>query len=182
MSTLLHPSLIRYIQHLSDMRIGNVPFIPALPLTEIIKALLNVHAYRSALGEQHVKQVTWLQGFLVCIVLGSAGSCTVALIRGEPLGVIYNDEFWITYGIVYWLIFSNDFMHSLIRSLFSTFPSVQRLCIGLSGVNRGYSLVKYGFDGVTKSAAGIDTIVGRLLCGTIVGCGAGFWFGKLSNE
>ncbi|KAL9557646.1 hypothetical protein MBANPS3_001296 [Mucor bainieri] len=30
-------------------------------------------------------------------------------------------------------------------------------------------------DGVTKSA-GINTIVGRLLCGTIVGCGAGFWF------
>lgn len=98
MSTLLHPSLIRNIQHLSDMRVDNVPLIPAFPLTEVVKALLNVHAYRSTLGEQHVKQVSWLQGFLVCVVLGSAGSCTVALIRGEPLSVIYNDEFWITYG------------------------------------------------------------------------------------
>ncbi|GAN10081.1 hypothetical protein MAM1_0318c09616 [Mucor ambiguus] len=175
MSILLHPSLVENIQHLSDVRIDNVPAIPALPLIEILKALLNVHAYRSALGELHVKRITWLQGFFVCIVLGSAGSCTVALIRGEPLGVIYKDEFWISYGIVYWLMFSNNFMHSLIHRLFSTFPVVHRLCIGLSGINRGYSLVKYGIDGVTKSA-GIDTIIGRLLCGTIVGCGAGFWF------
>lgn len=83
---------------MSDMRIDNVPFIPALPLTETVKALLNVYAYRLTLGEQNVKRVAWLQGFLVCIVLGSAGSCTVALVRGEPLGVIYKDEFWMLYG------------------------------------------------------------------------------------
>ncbi|KAK4520822.1 Glucose-6-phosphate 1-dehydrogenase [Mucor velutinosus] len=175
MSILLHPSLIDNVQLLSDMRINNVPFMPALPLTEIVKALLNVYAYRSALGEQHVKRVTWLQGFLACIVLGSAGSCTVAVIRGEPLGVIYKDEFWILYGIVYWLMFSNEFMHLLIHRLFLAFPLVHRLCICLSGINRGYSLVQYGIDGVAKSA-GIDAMVGRLLCGTIVGCGAGFWF------
>ena len=99
MSTLLRPFLIDSIQHLSNMHIDNVPpFIPALPLTEIVKALLNVYAYRSTLGEQHVKRVAWLQGFLVCIVLGSAGACTVALIRGEPFGVVYKDEFWILYG------------------------------------------------------------------------------------
>ncbi|CAO3611085.1 unnamed protein product [Mucor fragilis] len=175
MSILLRPFLIDNIQHMSDMRIDNVPFIPALPLTETVKALLNVYAYRLTLGEQNVKRVAWLQGFLVCIVLGSAGSCTVALVRGEPLGVIYKDEFWMLYGIVYWLMFSNNFVHSTIHRVFSTFPLVHRLCIGLSGINRGYALVQYGIDGVIKSA-GIDTIVGRLICGTIVGCGAGFWF------
>ncbi len=96
--SILYPSLIDQIQHISDVRIENVPLIQVLPLTEVVKALLNVYAYRSALGEQNVQQTTWLQGLVVCVVLGSAGSCTVALMRGEPIGIIYKDEFWILYG------------------------------------------------------------------------------------
>lgn len=96
--SILYPSLIDHIKHMSDVRIENVPLIQVLPLTEVVKALLNVYAYRSALGEQNVQQTTWLQGLVVCVVLGSAGSCTVALMRGEPIGIIYKDEFWILYG------------------------------------------------------------------------------------
>lgn len=95
--SILYPSLIDRIQHISDVRIENVPVIQVLPLTEGVKALLNVYAYRSALGEQNVQQTTWLQGLVVCVALGSAGSCTVALMRGEPIGIIYKDEFWILY-------------------------------------------------------------------------------------
>ncbi|KAL9540702.1 hypothetical protein PS6_010632 [Mucor atramentarius] len=178
--SILYPSLIDRIQHISDVRIENVPVIQVLPLTEGVKALLNVYAYRSALGEQNVQQTTWLQGLVVCVALGSAGSCTVALMRGEPIGIIYKDEFWILYSIIYWLMFSNKFIHRSIHHLFSTFPLVHRLCIGLSGINRGYSLVQYGIDGVTKSV-GIGKMVARILCGTVIGCGAGFWFGKPSE-
>lgn len=95
--SILYPFLIDNIQHLSNVNIENIPLIQVLPLTEVIKAILNVYAYRSALGEQNAKRITWLQGFLVCIVVGSAGTCTVALLRGEPIGVINKDEFWILY-------------------------------------------------------------------------------------
>lgn len=95
--SILYPFLIDNIQHLSNVNIENIPLIQVLPLTEVIKAILNVYAYRSALGEQNSKRITWLQGFLVCIVVGSAGTCTVALLRGEPIGVINKNEFWTLY-------------------------------------------------------------------------------------
>lgn len=95
--SILYPFLIDSIQYLSTLNIENIPLIQVLSLTEVIKAIINVYAYRSALGEQNIKQITWLQGFLVCIIVGSAGTSTVALLRGEPISVINKNEFWILY-------------------------------------------------------------------------------------
>lgn len=96
------------------------------------------------------------------------------------LGIASVSLTYVNCSIIYWLMFSNKFIHRSIHHLFSTFPLVHRLCIGLSGINRGYSLVQYGIDGVTKSV-GIGKMVARILCGTVIGCGTGFWFGKPSE-
>jgi hypothetical protein len=61
----------------------------------LAKALLTVSGYKTAMGSH---KVPFLQGFISCILLGSAGPNTVALLRGESIGLLKNTPFWLTFG------------------------------------------------------------------------------------
>lgn len=91
--------LVRAAQALSSLSI-KAPFIESLSISTLCKAILNIYAYRSGLSEESVKRLSWLQGYVVCIILGSAGSGTVSLLRGEPLDALAKNDFWLIYGLV----------------------------------------------------------------------------------
>ncbi|KAI7904839.1 uncharacterized protein BX663DRAFT_559795 [Cokeromyces recurvatus] len=163
------------IQYIRNLKVAIPPFFSELPLAEIVKAILIIHAYRTSIGEGNVKHISWVQGFISCIILSSAGTCTVALLRGEPFSVIYKDEIWFIYGLIYCIMmFSNSFVFKWISFIFTNFPVLKVIFIFISGLHRGYSLVQYGVDGVTIKTEN-KKIIARVLCGTLTGCGGGLW-------
>ncbi|KAI9485892.1 MAG: hypothetical protein EXX96DRAFT_546932 [Benjaminiella poitrasii] len=164
------------VQYIANLKIVLPFFLNELHLCEFAKATLIAHAYRSALGERDVKRISWLQSFFVCIFLSSSGTCTVAILRGEPFGIINKDEIWLIYGFTCWVMFSNPYLFKTLAYVFMTFPMSKAFFIGLSGLRRGYSLVQYGVDGVIIKPE-CKKIVARVLCGTLAGSGGGLWNG-----
>lgn len=76
----------------------DVPFFNVtVPVLDVLHALLINYIYRSALGGNH-SRIGWGQGFLATIVMCAGGGSTVALLRGEPLGILMSNSFWVIYG------------------------------------------------------------------------------------
>lgn len=95
---IIPTSVVRAIHTLSKLHIV-APFIQELSLTEIFKAFLNVYMYRVTLGDENVKQISWLQGYIVVVIAGVAGSVNVALLRGTPIiDILRQTDIWIMYG------------------------------------------------------------------------------------
>ena len=69
----------------------------SLPMLEILHAILINYTYRNALRESHAS-IGWGQGLLATIVMAAGGGSTVAILRGDPLGILKNNRFWGIYG------------------------------------------------------------------------------------
>lgn len=66
----------------------------SLPILDIVFGVFIHYLYKAALGAKH-RHISWLQGYFATVVMASGGGCTVALIRGEPLGILKSNEFWV---------------------------------------------------------------------------------------
>lgn len=69
----------------------------SIPVLEILHAILINYTYRSVLRESHA-HIGWGQGLLATIVMSAGGGSTVAILRGEPLGILKSNRFWGIYG------------------------------------------------------------------------------------
>ncbi|KAI8975627.1 hypothetical protein BDF20DRAFT_879747 [Mycotypha africana] len=177
-------NVAQHVQYISTLDVA-LPFIQrsgdrvTASVTEIIKAVLNAYTYRKALGEENANSVTWLQGYIVCVILGSGGASTVSLLRGEALSILYKDDFWIINGLAYCSIFSNRYIFQVLQLLFQRFTVLHHICQFIVDVSRGYAIVRLGVDGgskLTKSAIMLrESVVGQIVCGTLIGCASGLW-------
>lgn len=95
---VISTSIVQGIHTMSRLEIVIPLLIQELSVTEIFKAFLNVYTYRLTLGEQNVKEISWLQGYIVAVVSGSAGGTTISIVRGAPIDVLHQTDFWIIYG------------------------------------------------------------------------------------
>ncbi|KAI8878025.1 hypothetical protein K501DRAFT_196848 [Backusella circina FSU 941] len=148
----------------------------SVPLGLLAKALLTVSSYKTALGTQADK-VPFLQGFTSCVLLASAGTNTVAILRGESIGVLKNTPFWLTFGVVYTLIFYSKTISDAIQKAMTS-PLFKAVFLALVCMDRGDTMIRYGVDGVT-SIIGTDKLIAKLVCGTLAGCAGDLWSGKL---
>lgn len=69
----------------------------SIPVLDTMFSILIHYLYRSSLAKNHT-QIGWLQGFFASIVMGCGGGSTVAILRGEPIGIFKSNEFWIIHG------------------------------------------------------------------------------------
>jgi hypothetical protein len=93
----LTDQLVSLVFGLADLTIDITPLNISLPVLELVHALLINYAYRTALQGSHAN-IGWGQGFLATVVMCAGGGSTVALLRGEPLGILKNNRFWGIYG------------------------------------------------------------------------------------
>jgi hypothetical protein len=92
-SPTLNDQLVQLVFGLANLRV-DVPLINySLPVLDVLFAILINYSYRSALGVSH-SQVGWYQGLLATLVMATGGGCTVAVLRGEPVGILKSNEFW----------------------------------------------------------------------------------------
>lgn len=77
-----------------------LPYISSISLLAFLHAIQVSQAYRNILKENHVS-IGWFQGLFAIIMMAAGGGCTVSLLRGEPLGILRNDQFWAVYGYVH---------------------------------------------------------------------------------
>ncbi|KAG0174365.1 hypothetical protein DFQ28_006652 [Apophysomyces sp. BC1034] len=152
-----------------------VPILEAnLPMLDIMHAILITYTYRTALRDNHA-HIGWGQGLLATIVMASGGGSTVAMLRGEPLGILKNNHFFGLYGITYWLMFSNPYIYQCFQFLFSV-PLVEQLFTTADGIRRNHSIVTTGVEGVALNPVlGNDKWMAKVVCGAIAGCGGGLW-------
>ncbi|KAI8085989.1 uncharacterized protein BX664DRAFT_334640 [Halteromyces radiatus] len=171
MSTDIHGQVVNIVFGVIDFRVDCFG-VASLPVLDTMFALFIHYLYKSALGTNHV-QISWLQGFFTTIVMASGGGCTVALLRGQPLGILSSNEFWIIHGLTYFLIFSNDYFYLLMQTLFSL-PLVEHAFTVSDGFLRTMAMVQFGVDGVT-GVLGHKKWMAQLICGMLAGCGGGLW-------
>ncbi|CAO3596714.1 unnamed protein product [Absidia cylindrospora] len=168
---------------LADLSLDIPQLNISVPLLEVIHALLINYAYRTALRGAHTN-IGWGQGFIATIVMCAGGGLTVALLRGEPLGILKSNQFWGIYGTMYWLMFSNPYVYSLVNSLFRI-PALEQVLTLADGILRNFAVTRVGIQGVISNPAlGDDKWMAKLICGTLAGCGGGFWIDtfKLTQE
>ncbi|CAO3607659.1 unnamed protein product [Cunninghamella echinulata] len=174
MSASLTDLIVSIVTELTDITI-NIPQLNiSLPLLQIIHAILINYAYRSALREAH-SNIGWNQGLFATIVMAAGGGSTVALLRGEPLGILKSNMFFGIYGATYWLMFSNPYLYQFTQYLFSM-PVLQEVLILADGILRNYAITRVGIEGVgSNPSLGEDKWVAKIICGTLAGSGGGFW-------
>ncbi|KAI8069904.1 hypothetical protein BC940DRAFT_296447 [Gongronella butleri] len=153
----------------------------SLPVLELVHAVLINFAYRSALRQSHAN-IGWGQGFLATIVMSAGGGSTVAILRGEPLGILKSNRYFGIYGSTYWLMFSNDYFYNFLQYVFSIPLATQVLTIA-DGILRNFAVIRIGVEGVSQNPLlGADKYVAKLICGTLAGAGGGFWIGKRTKK
>ncbi|ORZ19724.1 hypothetical protein BCR42DRAFT_323529 [Absidia repens] len=176
--TSLTEQLSTIVFGLADLSLDIPQLNISVPLLEVIHALLINYAYRTALRGAHTN-IGWGQGFIATIVMCAGGGSTVALLRGEPLGILKSNRFWGIYGTMYWLMFSNPYVYSLVNALFRI-PALEQALTLADGILRNFSVTRVGIQGVVSNPAlGDDKWMAKLICGTLAGCGGGFWIGRL---
>ncbi|ORX54975.1 hypothetical protein DM01DRAFT_1335269 [Hesseltinella vesiculosa] len=141
-------------------------------ILDIMFGLYINYLYRHSLGP-NAAQIGWLQGYLATIVMASGGGCTIALLRGEPLGILKNNEFWIVHSLSYWLMFSNNGAYALMRFL-CQLPLVEYAFVMADALGRIMTMVRFGVDGA-DNALGQGKFFAQWICGVLGGCGGGFW-------
>lgn len=95
----LTDQLVYGIEYLTGLRVSVLSDKWSVPVLDVLYAILINYAYRKALGPGH-SQIGWGQGLVAVVVMGSGGGSTVAVLRGEPLGILQSNEFWAIYGFV----------------------------------------------------------------------------------
>ncbi|KAI8388723.1 uncharacterized protein BYT42DRAFT_561002 [Radiomyces spectabilis] len=146
----------------------------SVPVLEVLHAILINYAYRSMLRGNHA-HIGWGQGLLATIVMCAGGGSTVAILRGEPLGILKSNRFWGIYGTTYWLMFSNPYFYNILQFLFSI-PVVEQVVCLSDGILRNFAVTRIGVDGVSANPAlGEDKWVAKIICGTLAGSGGGLW-------
>ncbi|KAI8099644.1 uncharacterized protein BX664DRAFT_273000 [Halteromyces radiatus] len=181
--TTLTDQLVTIVFGLADLTISIPQLNISLPVLELIHALLINYAYRTGLSISHTN-IGWGQGFLATIVMCAGGGSTVALLRGEPLGILKSNRFWGIYGTTYWLMFSNPYVYPFVDYLFSI-PALEQVLTVADGILRNFAITRVGIEGVALNPLlGDDKWVAKLICGTLAGCGGGFWIDtfKLTQE
>ncbi|ORZ25809.1 hypothetical protein BCR42DRAFT_315983 [Absidia repens] len=169
--------IVTIVFGLADLTISIPQLNISLPVLELVHAVLINYAYRTALRGAHTN-IGWGQGFLATVVMCAGGGSTVALLRGEPLGILKSNRFWGIYGTTYWLMFSNPYAYPLVDYLFSI-PAVEQVLTLSDGILRNFAVTKIGIEGVALNPLlGGDKWVAKLICGTLAGCGSGFWIGQ----
>ncbi|KAI9244554.1 hypothetical protein BDA99DRAFT_448363 [Phascolomyces articulosus] len=143
-----------------------------LPVLDVLHAFLIAYAYRSAVGAGH-QHIGWGQGLLAVLIMCAGGGSTVAILRGEPLGILKSNLFWGIYGIAYWLMFSNSFVYPFFHIIFSL-PLIEEVFTIADAILRNAAIVNFGVMGV-DTTLGQDKYVAKVLCGTLAGSGGGFW-------
>ncbi|CDH52884.1 hypothetical protein RO3G_16174 [Lichtheimia corymbifera JMRC:FSU:9682] len=142
------------------------------PVLDLLHAVLIAYIYRSALAEHH-SRIGWGQGLVATIVMAAGGGSTIAIIRGEPVGILKSNEFWIMYGAAYAIMFAHTFVYEAFKFLFSI-PLVEEVFTVVDAILRNIAIVRFGVDGV-DDALGPGKWVAKLICGTLAGAGGGFW-------
>ncbi|ORZ22525.1 hypothetical protein BCR42DRAFT_170283 [Absidia repens] len=167
--TDIHAQAVNLVYGVIEYR-ADVFGLISLPVLDVMFAFFIHYLYKSALGVNHA-QVSWLQGFFATVVMASGGGCTVALIRGEPLGILKSNEFWVIHSLTYILMFSNDFCYRLIHFLFSL-PLVEHAFTVSDGFLRAIAMLQFGVNGVDEML-GPNKWMAQLICGVLAGCGGG---------
>ncbi|KAI8338280.1 hypothetical protein BC941DRAFT_479256 [Chlamydoabsidia padenii] len=170
----LTDQLVTTVFGLAELTVDIPSLNISLPVLELVHALLINYAYRTALQGTH-SNIGWGQGFLATLVMCAGGGSTVCLLRGEPLGILKSNRFWGIYGTTYWLMFSNPYIYPVIQFLFSM-PGLEQVLTIADGILRMFAITRIGIEG--SSILGDDQWVAKLICGTLSGCGGGFWIGK----
>jgi len=89
----LNDQVVQLVFGLANLKV-DIPIVNfSLPVLDVLFAILINYSYRSALGVSH-NQVGWYQGLLATLVMATGGGCTVAVLRGEPIGILKSNEFW----------------------------------------------------------------------------------------
>ncbi|CAO3642065.1 unnamed protein product [Cunninghamella blakesleeana] len=146
----------------------------SLPILDVMFSILIHYLYRSSLAKNHT-QIGWLQGFFASIVMGCGGGSTVAILRGEPIGIFKSNEFWLIHGITYWLMFSNDQFYKLIHLLMKI-PPIEYGFLISDGFLRAMAMLQFGVEGCNSlTLGGEDKYIAKLICGTLAGIGGGFF-------
>ncbi|KAI8342064.1 hypothetical protein BC941DRAFT_499564 [Chlamydoabsidia padenii] len=172
--TSLTDQLVVIVSGLSELTVTVPQLNISLPVLELVHAVLITYAYRTALRSAH-STIGWGQGFLATIVMCAGGVSTVTLLRGEPLEILKTNRFWGIYGTTYWLMFSNPYVYPLVQSLFKI-PVMEEFLTLADGILRNKVITQIGIEGVALNPLlGNDKWVAKLICGTLAGCGGGFW-------
>ncbi|KAI8352455.1 hypothetical protein EDC96DRAFT_517995 [Choanephora cucurbitarum] len=173
----LNEQLVQLVFGLANLKF-DVPVLDvSLPVLDVLFAILINYSYRQALGVAHA-QVGWYQGLLATLVMASGGGCTVAVLRGEPIGILKSNEFWAIHCATYVAMFSNTMFYQTIDFLFSI-PLVEHIFTLSDSILRTLAMVQSGIEGVNHNPGlGQDKIVAKIICGTLAGCGGGLWIGK----
>ncbi|CAO3594737.1 unnamed protein product [Absidia cylindrospora] len=169
--TDIHAQAVDLVFGLIDYRV-DVFGLTSLPVLDVMFAFFIHYLYKSALGVNHT-HVSWLQGFFATVVMASGGGCTVAFIRGEPLGILKSNEFWVIHSLTYILMFSNNYCYQFIHFLFSL-PLVEHAFTVSDGFLRAMAMLQFGVDGVDK-VLGPNKWMAQLICGVLAGCGGGLF-------
>lgn len=174
MSTTLNDQVVQLVFGLANLSV-DIPLTNiSLPVLDVLFAILINYSYRSALGVSH-NQIGWYQGLLATLVMATGGGCTVAVLRGEPIGILKSNQFWGIHCTTYLAMFSNPYVYQLVNFLFSV-PVVEHIFTLSDSVLRALAMIQVGIDGVNSNPAlGPDKFVAKILCGTLAGCGGGLW-------
>ncbi|KAI8047814.1 uncharacterized protein B0P05DRAFT_481252 [Gilbertella persicaria] len=178
MSTItLNDQLVQIVFGLANLKLDIPLTNVSLPVLDVLFAILIHYSYRQALGVAH-SQVGWYQGLLATVVMASGGGSTVAILRGEPIGILKSNEFWAIHCTTYFAMASNPYVYQIVDFLFSV-PLVEHIFTLSDSILRALAMVQSGIEGVTANPdLGADKIVAKILCGTLAGCGGGLWIGK----
>jgi hypothetical protein len=69
-------------------------------------------------------------------------------------------------------------MYPLVQTIFSI-PALEQVLVVADGILRNFAVTRVGIEGVASNPLlGDDKWVAKLICGTLAGCGGGFWIGK----
>ncbi|GAN07030.1 hypothetical protein MAM1_0145c06520 [Mucor ambiguus] len=170
----LNDQVVQLVFGLANLKV-DIPIVNfSLPVLDVLFAILINYSYRSALGVSH-NQVGWYQGLLATLVMATGGGCTVAVLRGEPIGILKSNEFWGIHCTTYLAMFSNPYVYQVVDFLFSI-PVVEHVFTLSDSILRALAMIQVGVEGVSANPAlGADKFVAKVLCGTLAGCGGGLW-------
>ncbi|CEP08076.1 hypothetical protein [Parasitella parasitica] len=170
----LNDQVVQLVFGLANLKL-DIPYTSvSLPVLDVLFAILINYSYRSALGVSH-NQVGWYQGLLATLVMATGGGCTIAVLRGEPIGILKSNEFWGIHCSTYLAMFSNPYVYQFVDFLFSI-PLVEHVFTLSDSILRALAMIQVGVEGVgSNPALGPDKFVAKVLCGTLAGCGGGLW-------
>ncbi|KAI9275306.1 hypothetical protein BY458DRAFT_507043, partial [Sporodiniella umbellata] len=162
---------------LADLKL-DIPLVDyKLPLLSVLYAIFINYSYRSALGIRY-NQIGWYQGLLATLFMAAGGGSTVSVLRGEPINILKNNEFWAIHCTTHLAMFSNSYVFQVVDALFNM-PVIDHAFSLSDSVLRALAMCQNGIDGVSNNPdLGPDKYVAKVLCGTLAGCGGGLWIGK----